>query len=497
MPTSPSSSETTERVDVIVVGGGNAGFSAAHAARQRGRSVVVLEKGAKDMSGGNSYYTAGATRFNHNGLDDIRDFIEPDERIAVTEVPPYSPEEYAADLAKVTGGKNDPDLTEVIVRESQDTVRWLNSLGLKYRLMYERQAYERADGTYLFWGGLHVGNVGGGEGLMADHTRVAGELGVEVRYGVNVTGLVTDGDTVTGVTYTTADGAAGQLNADSVVLAAGGFETNPELREEYLGQGWANAKVRGTPYNDGSMLAAALELGAQRGGDWSTCHSVQWDAFTPQNESNRELTNRLTRGGYPLGIIVNKAGKRFCDEGSDFRNYTYAKLGREILKQEGSVAWQVFDATKRPMLRSEEYDMPGISVETADTIEELAGKIGVDKEALAATIREFNASIDLSIPWDPTIKDGRVAHVEPPKSNWADPLEQGPFYAFAVTCGITFTFGGLKADTYGRVLNAAGEPIPGLLVCGEMLGGLFSENYPGGSGLAAGMVFGRRAGSIA
>jgi len=497
MPTSPRSSEPTEQVDVIVVGGGNAGFSAAHAARERGRSVVVLEKGSKDMSGGNSYYTAGATRISHHGMEDLRDLIEPDDRHGVTEVPVYSAEEYADDLRRVTNGKNDPDLTKVLVENSQDAVRWLHGLGLKYELMYHRQAYERPDGTYLFWGGLHIGNVGGGEGLMADHTRVAEQNGIDIRYGHGVTGLVSDNGRIVGVRYEGSDGQAGELRAESVVLAAGGFETNPEWREKYLGQGWQNAKVRGTPFNDGTLIRAALDAGAVPAGDWSTCHSVQWDAFTPHNESNRELTNRLTRGGYPLGIIVNKEGKRFADEGSDFRNYTYAKLGKEILKQPGSVAWQVFDATKRPLLRTEEYDMPGISVEVADTIEELAAKIGVDAEALATTVREFNGSIDLDIVWDPTIKDGRVAHVEPPKSNWADPLVQGPFYAFAVTCGITFTFGGVKGDTEGRVLDAEGKHIEGLYACGEMLGGLFSENYPGGSGLAAGMVFGRRAGSIA
>ena len=487
----------TNQVDVVVVGGGNAGFCAAHAAALRGRSVVLLERGDEDMAGGNSYYTAGATRIGHNGLDDIRDFIEPDERHARTEVPPYSPEEYAADLAKVTGGNNDPDLTEVLVNESQATVRWLSELGLKYRLMYERQAYERADGGYLFWGGLHVGNVDGGKGLIADHTRVARELGVELRYAHTVTGLLSEGGRVVGVSFLDASGEEGEIRAESVVLAAGGFETNPELRREYLGQGWENAKVRGTPYNDGALILAALELGAARGGDWSSCHNVQWDAFTPNNESNRELTNQLTRGGYPLGIIVNRLGKRFVDEGADFRNYTYAKYGKEVLKQPGSVAFQVFDATQRALLRVEEYDMPGVSVESAGTIEELAGKIGVDADALGTTVREFNESIDRSIQWDPNIKDGRRANVEPPKSNWAAPLETGPFYAFAVTCAITFTFGGLKADTEGRVLDEEGNHLAGLYVCGEMLGGLFSGNYPGGSGLAAGMVFGRRAGALA
>src|SRR3954470_3145881 len=173
--------------DVIVVGAGNAGFTAAHAAASRGRSVLLLEKGDENTAGGNSYYTAGATRIAHSGLDDLRDVVEPDERHGVTEVPPYSEQQYAADLALVTEGRNDPDLTDVLVRESGPTLRWLHGLGLRYRLMYERQAYARPDGSYLFWGGLHVGNVGGGEGLIADHRKVAAGLGVEVRYATAAT----------------------------------------------------------------------------------------------------------------------------------------------------------------------------------------------------------------------------------------------------------------------------------------------------------------------
>jgi tricarballylate dehydrogenase len=485
-----------EAVDVIVVGGGNAGFTAAHAAAVRGRKVVLLEKGSEDLAGGNSFYTAGATRIAHDGLSDLADWVERDERHGRTEVPPYSAEEYAADLAKVTEGRNDPGLTKVLVEESQPTLRWLNSLGLKYRLMYERQAFERPDGSYLFWGGLHVGNVGGGEGLIADHTRVAAELGIDVRYSHAAKSLVVEDGRVVGVV---ADSPAGELTlrAESVILTAGGFEADPQLRREHLGEGWENAKVRGTPNNTGDMIAAALEIGAARGGDWGTCHSVQWDAFTATNESNRELTNRLTRQSYPFGIIVNTNGERFLDEGADFRNYTYAKYGKEILKQPGSVAYQIFDATLRPMLRTEEYDMPGISVEVADTLEELAARIGVDPEKLSKTVSDFNNSIDRSIPFDPNVKDGRSAATEPVKSNWAAPIETGPFYAYGVTCGITFTFGGIKSDTHGRVLDGQGKHIQGLYVAGEMLGGLFSANYPGGSGLAAGCVFGRRAGTLA
>lgn len=494
--TSPAPSRTPD-IDVIVVGGGNAGFAAAHAAAERGRRVLLLERGLPGMHGGNSYYTAGATRINHDGLDDLRSILEPDERHARTIVPPYSSNEYAADLAKVTEGRNDPDLTAVLVTESRPTLSWLQSLGVRYRLMYERQAYERPDGSFLFWGGLHVGNVGGGEGLIADHSRVAAELGTEVRYGVDVHQLLREGDRVIGVAGYDADGERVEFRAESVVLAAGGFESSPEMRRTHLGEGWQNAVVRGTPYNTGRMIKAALAIGADHGGDWSTAHSVQWDAEAADNASNRELTNRLTRQGYPLGIIVNTEGRRFLDEGADFRNYTYAKYGRLILEQPGSVAYQIFDAELRPMLRTEEYDMPGVGVHQADTIEDLAESIGVSAAALAETVASFNASVDTSVDFDPTVKDGRRADVSPPKSNWSAPIATPPFYAYPVTCGITFTFGGLRADTDGRVLRADGTAIPGLLVCGEMLGGLFSGNYPGGSGLAAGMVFGRRAGSIA
>ncbi|PQZ94668.1 tricarballylate dehydrogenase [Arthrobacter sp. MYb227] len=488
---------TANVADVIVVGGGNAAFTAAHAAAERGRKVLLLEKAPRELFGGNSYYTAGATRIAHNGIDDLRDFIEADDRHAVSEVPPYSAADYAADLVKVTEGRNDPELTEVLVNEAAPGLRWLNELGLKYRLMYERQAYAREDGSYLFWGGLHVGNVGGGEGLMADHVAVAKKLGTEVRYEQDVFELILEDGSVKGVKVRGTDGSVQELRAESVILAAGGFESNPEMRREHLGEGWENAKVRGTAFNNGEMISAGLAAGAVKGGDWGTCHSVQWDALTPKNESNRELTNRLTRQSYPLGIIVNNRGERFLDEGADFRNLTYAKYGKVILQQPDSIAYQVFDASLRPMLRAEEYEMPEISEVIADTVEELAQKIGVDPASLAKTVSEFNASIDTSITYDPNVLDGRAAKVTPPKSNWANPLEAGPFYAYPVTCGITFTFGGLKSDTHGRVLDENAEHIDGLYVCGEMLGGLFSANYPGGSGLAAGVVFGRRAGTLA
>jgi len=495
-PSAPNAA--AEQVDVVVVGGGNAGFSAAHAAAARGRRVVLLEKGVADQAGGNSFYTAGAFRVVHSGLPGVADLLDADERHASTTLDAYSRDDFLGDMKKVTFGRNDPELTAGLVDDSQDAMRWLHGLGMRFRLMYERQAYfHEATGKWTFWGGLAVGSTDGGRGLIAQHTAAATSAGIDVRYGIKGTGLVSDGAGVQGVTWRDATGRTGTLRAESVVLAAGGFEANAQMRREHLGEGWDLAKVRGTPLNTGDMLRAALAAGAAPYGDWGSCHSVAWDARHPANESNRELTNQLTRGGYPLGIVVNTRGERFLDEGSDYRNYTYAKYGAEILRQPDGIAFQVFDATTRPMLRKEEYDMPGASVVTADTIEELATGMDVDASGLRATVEAFNAAIDSTVLFDPAVKDGRASRVDPPKSNWAQPLEQPPFYAFPVTCGITFTFGGLHADPQARVLDGNGQPIPGLFVCGEMLGGLFSGNYPGGSGLTSGMVFGRRAGLLA
>jgi tricarballylate dehydrogenase len=481
-----------ERYDVVVVGGGNAGFCAAHAAAERGRRVLLLEKGAPDQAGGNSFYTAGAFRVAHNGFAEVADLLDADERHAVTELPPYPAGEYAADMAKVTGDRNDKALTDALVADSQDVLRWLHGKGLRFRLMYERQAYPDAEGREVFWGGLTIGSTGGGKGLVEQHTRAARAAGIEVRYGVRVGSLVREGSAVTGVAW---DG--GSAHAESVVLAAGGFEADASLRAKHLGSAWRHAKVRGTPLNTGDLLTAALSVGAGAYGDWSTCHSVAWDAWFPGNESNRELTNQLTRGGYPLGIVVNAHGERFVDEGRDFRNYTYAEYGARILGQPGGVVFQLFDAHTRPLLRREEYDMPGASVVAASSWGELAAAAGIDPDGLTRTVSAFNKAIDRAVPLDIAVRDGRASRVVPPKSNWAIPLETPPYYAFPVTCGITFTFGGLRADTAGRVLDESGRPVSGLFVCGEMLGGLFSGNYPGGSGLTSGAVFGRRAGRLA
>jgi tricarballylate dehydrogenase len=487
----------SQRFDVVVVGAGNAAFCAAHAARQVVERVLVLEKAPPERAGGNSYFTAGAFRAAYGTLEDLRSVLPEltDEQAAQIDMPPYTEQHFLDDLRRLTQDRCDPELAAVLVGDSFPTIRWLHDKGLRWELLYKRQSFRVGD-RIRFWGGLVLGTVGGGVGLMEWHAAAAHARGIEVRYSSPVIDLVRDSrGSVRGVLCACERGAQ-RIEASAVVLASGGFEADARLRAMYLGPNWDVAKVRGTACNTGEVLQLALAAGAQAYGHWSGCHSIAWDAGAPPT-GDWNLTNRLSRQSYPLGILVNRQGRRFLDEGADFRNLTYARYGAEILKQPEALAYQLFDARTLPLLGHEDYDAPGASRVESDSIAELARKLGIDPVALERTVNEFNAAVQPG-EFNPAIKDGkRTIGIEPPKSNWAQPLDQPPFVAFPVTCGITFTFGGLRIDTDGRVLDRVNHPIAGLYATGELVGGLFYHNYPGGSGLTAGAVFGRRAGTAA
>ena len=289
-----------------------------------------------------------------------------------------------------------------------------------------------------------------------------------------------------------------EFRARAVVLACGGFEANPEWRTRYLGPGWDLAKVRGTRFNVGEGLKMALDIGACPYGNWSGRHAVSWERYAPEF-GDVNLLESSYRHSFPLSLMINAEGKRFVDEGAEFYNYTYAKYGAEVLKQPEQFAWQVFDAKVKHLLRPE-YNDKAVTRVTADTLEELADKLeGVDREGFLKTVREFNAAVRSDVPFNHAVKDGRcTVGIEPRKSNWANPLDTPPFQAFATTCGVTFTFGGLRIDPEtGQVLDVNMHRIPGLYTAGEMVGGLFYFNYPSGTGLVSGTVFGRIAGTAA
>jgi tricarballylate dehydrogenase len=382
-----------------------------------------------------------------------------------------------------------------LVRESQNTVRWMKDRGIRWIPMFGRQAY-KVGGKFRFWGGLVLEAVGGGPGLIDMEYASAAKAGIDVRFETKATRLITDDrGRVTGIMVRTPEGTE-TISAGAVVLASGGFEANPEMRTRYLGPNWELARVRGTPYNTGDGIRMAIDIGALPWGHWSGCHSVQWDLNAPWH-GDRKVGDNFQKHSYPVGIIVNLRGERFVDEGADFRNYTYVKYGRAVIGQPRRTAFQIFDQKVVDILR-EEYRIREVTKAEANTFEDLARKLEIDVPGFVKTVTEFNAAVMKDVPFNPAVKDGRGTRgLALPKSNWAQALDTPPYVGFAVTTGITFTFGGLKIDDAGRVIDCEQRAIPGLFAAGELVGGLFYHNYPGGAGLMAGAVFGRIAGRSA
>jgi len=482
--------------DVIVVGAGNAAFCAAMTARDSGATVLMLERAPEEENGGNSRFTAGAFRVAYDGVDDLK-AIMPDlteDEIANTDFGSYTTDQFFDDMFRVTRFRTDPELCERLVRRSFEGLTWLREKGVRFVPIYGRQAF-KIDGRFKFWGGLTVESWGGGPGLVDRETELARAMGIDIRYGARVLNLIFDGHAVCGVRVKAA-GDIYEVRGGSVVLASGGFESNPEWRTRYLGPGWELAKVRGTRFNTGDGIRMALDIGASPYGNWSGCHAVGWDYNAPEF-GDLTVGDNFQKHSYPWGLLVNARGRRFVDEGADFRNYTYAKYGREVLNQPDQFAWQVFDRKVLHLLR-DEYRIRRVTKVSANTLEELAGKMeGVDPNGFLAEMKAYNEAVDTDTPFDPNVKDGRGTRgLAVPKSNWANRIDEPPFEAYQITCGVTFTFGGLRIDPEsGQVIDVDMAPIPGLFAAGELVGGIFCFNYPGGTGLMSGTVFGRIAGA--
>jgi tricarballylate dehydrogenase len=483
--------------DVVVVGAGNAAFCAGLAAAESGASVLVLERAPEDEAGGNSRFTAGAFRCAYDGVDDLRALMPDltDEEVANSDFGSYPEDKFFDDMGRVTEYRTDPDLCELLVTRSKSTMRWMRDKGVRFVPIWGRQAY-KIGGKFKFWGGLTVEAWGGGPGLVESLTTIARKNNVTIAYGARAVSLIADDDGVKGIRVKRA-GKTTDVVAKCVILAAGGFQANAEMRTRYLGPGWELAKVRGTRFNTGDGIRMALDIGAMPTGNWSGGHAVGWDRNAPEF-GDLTVGDNFQKHSYPWGIYINANGERFVDEGADFRNYTYAKYGRVILMQPGQFAWQVFDAKIIPMLR-DEYRIKRVTKVRAETLEELCAKLDdVNAANALETIKAYNAAVMTEVPFDPNVKDGRgTVGLAIPKSNWANTLDTPPYEAYAVTCGLTFTFGGLKIDGTGRVIDTDGQVIPGLYAAGELVGGLFYFNYPGGTGLMAGSVFGRIAGTSA
>jgi len=484
-----------DEYDVVVVGAGNAALVAALSAKDAGARVLVLEAAPEAERGGNSRFSGAIFRCAHNGMESLLPLISKEsadwaDRITVA---PYPAEVYNAEYNGSSAGRNDPQLTKRVIDESFDTVRWMADHGVRWELsigkLIDPEQIPEGD-TYALPPGGALRAVHEGVGLIHDLFAAVERAGIDVWYDSPVSALIMDGSACRGVTI---QATSEFIDVHAVVvLAAGGFEANPEMRQRWLGPGWDLVKVRGSRFNMGTVLNAAMDAGAKPTGHWGGCHASPLDANAP-DVGDLRVTDKMSRYSYPYALLLNSACERFVDEGENHVWLTYAKTGAAIRAQHGAWAFQLFDAKTSHLLE------PRYSTGTpvvANDLTTLAGLLGVSATALINTVEAFNAAC-ADGPFDAFSMDGLSAAPagQPVKSNWAQKIDTAPYVVYPVTCGITFTYGGIKVDDVARVKDNADRVMPGLFATGEITGGFFFHNYPAGAGLMRGAVFGRLAGS--
>ena len=486
----------TQSCDIIVIGGGSAAFEAAVAAREAGAGrVVMLEKAPEAEYGGNARYSGTGFRFVHAGADEIREFVPDvdDALFATMVIAPYSADDFMSDVDRMTQGRMNRELAHTLVGESNAAVHWIRDVGIKWEPLKE---HAKVDGKRYFERGIAIHVAGGGIGQLTQWRRIAEGLGVEIRFESPVCAVHGDLRRVEGVSVSGPDGRY-DLRAKAVIACAGGFQANPEMRARYLAGNTDMMKVRGSRHDTGEVLRLLLDLGARPAGHWQSGHMSPIDANapdveTPQHEDGRG--NTQSRYDYPFGISVNALGLRFFDEGEAQHSYTYAKTGRAVLGQPGARAYQIYDQKGLACLR---YPHHKATFFEADTIVELAGKIGLEPAVLTHTVDEFNRAAPDDKAFDPRRPDGKATvGLAIPKSNWANRIDAPPFRAYPVTGGITFTFGGLDVNRNAQVMSTLDQPIKGLFASGDIVG-LFFHNYPSFTGQTRNAVFGRLAGRSA
>ncbi len=478
--------------DLVVVGGGNAGLTAAIEASNRGARVMLVEKGPKVGRGGNSRFTYGDFRVITSGLDDFRDLIDREDMIGGdVEIEEQTAEFFFGEAMRLSQGLADRRLTSLFVERSQETVRWLKQEGVRWTLN-PRLAFRKGERILFSAGNANIQSVGSGSGYMEMLYGIAERKGVDIAYDTAAHELVLAADgSIGAVIARSADGYI-EIPARSAVLCCGGFQACPRKRRAYLGENMDLVLLRGSPYNTGDWIDMTGRIGAQFTGHWGGCHASPVSVDEMEVDGVKVTDQRYS---YPFGIMVNRDGNRFVDEGENFYGWNYNRYGKDILRQPGAVAFQVFDRKVESLVT---YDDAAQRYE-AGTLENLAGQAGIDPARFAQTVAAFNAAIvNDEAPFVPYALDGRhTAGLTPAKSNWACRIDTPPFRAYPVICGLTMTYGGLKTDEKARVIDTSNRPIEGLYAVGEITGGYFYHTYLGGSGLIRGAVMGRIAGAEA
>lgn len=461
------SSLTEERAsDILVVGGGNAALCAAMAARERGARVLLLERAPEHMRAGNTRHTRNIRCVrvaDGSGSSGV-----------------YSEEEFLEDLMQVTGSPPNIDLARRTIRESRSLPQWMSEHGVSWQ--------EPLAGT-LNLGRTNRWFLGGGKALANTYYQRAIEMGVQVCYDTFVEDLVIENGNFQAAVIDVAS-VQRKIRARAVVVATGGFEANLGWLKRLWGEAADNFIVRGTPYNDGTLLAKLLEKGANPIGDPKGFHAVAVDARAPKFDGG--IVTRLD--AIPFGIVVNRQGRRFYDEGENIWPKRYASWGRLIAEQPGQIAYCIVDSKT-----IHSFLPPMYRPFCADTIQGLAKMLGVDTNVLSQTVEDFNRATAGNANLRMERLDGLSSReLRPPKSNWAVPIDAPPFYGLPLRPGITFTYMGVTIDDRSRIVEQTGRPFKNVFAAGEIMSGnILTKGYLAGFGLTIGSVSGKLAGEEA
>jgi tricarballylate dehydrogenase len=451
--------------DVIVVGGGNAALCAAITARHYVTRVLLLERAPKHMRGGNTRHTR-----NIRCARNANSYCEEE----------YSDSEFLDDLIGVSGKPENLELAKFTIRESRKLPEWMSRHGISWQPPLTGTLHlDRTNAWFL----------GGGKALVNAYCEIAARMGIELRYNSCVEDLLIEDGTFRAVTVRSGDNQE-LIRGRAVVIASGGFEANIEWLKRLWGEAAENFCVRGTPYNDGKILALLLEKGAQPVGNPKGFHAVAVDARAPKYDGG--IVTRLD--AIPFGIVVNRSGKRFYDEGEEIWPKRYAIWGRLIAEQPGQTAYCIVDSKT---IKS--FLPPIYKPYKSDSIQGLASCLQLEASALEQTVRNYNLATAGNAEFQPDYLDGlKTRGLDVPKSNWALPLDRPPFFGLPLKPGITFTYMGVAVDEVARVLSRNGRPFNNVYAAGEiMAGNILTVGYLAGIGMTIGSVFGRLAGKEA
>ncbi|MEW6266183.1 MAG: FAD-dependent tricarballylate dehydrogenase TcuA [Thermodesulfobacteriota bacterium] len=461
-PVRPSQAAPKPVYDVLVIGGGNAALCAAMTAREAGASVLLLESAPKEFRGGNSRHTRNLRYLHEHGNAFLTG--------------PYLEDEFWADLLLVTGGRTNEDLARQTIRQSAGLGEWMERHGCMFQPPLRGTLHlARTNAHFL----------GGGKALMNAYYATARKLRVEVLYEAEVRDLAIQQDRFSSAVFSWA-GSSREVRAKAVIVASGGFQANLAWLKEYWGPAADNFLIRGSPYDQGQMLRALLDAGAQPVGDPRQCHAVAIDARAPKFDGG--IVTRLDCISF--GLVVNKQARRFYDEGENFWPKRYAIWGRLVAQQPDQTAYAIIDA------KSLDLFMPSVFPPLeAGSIRELAVKLELDPAALETTVTAFNRAIRPGA-FDPSILDDcATSGLEPPKSHWARALDTPPYYGYPLRPGITFTYLGVTVNELAQVIWRDGRPSPNIFAAGEIMSGnILGQGYLAGFGMTIGTVFGRLAG---